>query len=166
MKNPTCFIPLHPYNDQFQLPEKLDFPFFYEPTSIAVYAAEELQKTLTENNFSHNFGIENAERNGAIGKMFGVLIVQNKLGELGYLKAFSGKLADSNIQPGFVPPVFDILEKDGFFKQEEAIINKLNARIEEIETDTFYIEQKENHDNFSVNREKTLSEFRTYLKTK
>lgn len=166
MKNPTCFIPLHPYTDQFPLPEKLDFPFFYEPTSIAVYAAEELQKTLTKNNFSHNFGIENAERNGAIGKMFGVLIVQNKLGEIGYLKAFSGKLADSNIQPGFVPPVFDILEKDGFFKQEEAIINKLNARIEEIETDTFYIEQKENHDNFSVNREKTLSEFRTYLKIK
>ena len=93
MKNPTCFIPLHPNADQFVLPEKLDFPFFYEPTSIAVYAAEELQKTLTENNFSHNFGIENAERNGAIGKMFGVLIVQNKLGELGYLKAFSGKLA-------------------------------------------------------------------------
>ena len=166
MKNPTCFIPLHPYTDQFILPEKLDFPFFYEPTSIAVYAAEELQKTLTENNFSHNFGIENAERNGAVGKMFGVLIVQNKLGEIGYLKAFSGKLADSNIQPGFVPPVFDILEKDGFFKQEEAIINILNARIEEIETDTFYIGQKENHDNFSLNREKKLSEFRTYLKAK
>jgi tRNA pseudouridine32 synthase/23S rRNA pseudouridine746 synthase len=166
MKNPTCFIPLNEYNDQFPLPEKLDFPFFYEPTSLAIYAAEEVQKSLIQDDFSHNFGIENSERNGAIGKMFGILIVQNQKGELGYLKAFSGKLADKNDQPGFVPPVFDILKKDGFFKLEELNINKLNERIEEIENDITYLKLKKNYEDYIQERQNLLDEFRRFLKAK
>jgi tRNA pseudouridine32 synthase / 23S rRNA pseudouridine746 synthase len=47
--------------------------------------------------------------------MFGVLVVQNQSGELGFLAGFSGKLAETNRHPMFVPPVFDILIKDGSF---------------------------------------------------
>ena len=86
MKNPTCFIPLLDIPQDCSLPEKIDFPFFYQPKKLARLAAEDLQKALKENDFQHNFGIDNKERNGAIGKMFGVLVVQNKQGEIGYLK--------------------------------------------------------------------------------
>ena len=166
MENPTCFILLQTLDTHFPLPEKIDFPFFYQPNALAVYAAKELQKSLIQNDLSHNFGIENTQRNGAIGKMFGVLVVQNLKGELGYLKAFSGKLGDKNDQPGFVPPVFDILKEDGFFKQEELNINKLNARIEEIENDSTYKNLKKIYEDFIQERQNLLDEFRRYLKTK
>jgi tRNA pseudouridine32 synthase/23S rRNA pseudouridine746 synthase len=39
------------------------------------------------------------------GKMYGVLLVQTKLGEVGYLKAFSGMLAGSANISGWVPPI-------------------------------------------------------------
>ncbi len=166
MKNPTCFIPLLDIPQDCSLPEKIDFPFFYQPKKLARLAAEDLQKALKENDFQHNFGINNKERNGAIGKMFGVLVVQNKQGKIGYLKAFSGKLADRNDQPGFVPPVFDILEKDGFFKREEAKINEINARIEQIESDDQYNKYKEKYEELLIETTQRLSDFRTFLKIK
>ena len=166
MKNPTCFVPLLDIPQNCSLPEKIDFPFFYQPKKLARLAAEDLQKALKENDFQHNFGIDNKERNGAIGKMFGVLVVQNKQGEIGYLKAFSGKLADRNDQPGFVPPVFDILEKDGFFKREEAKINDINARIEEIESDIQYNNNKEKYEELLIETTQRLSDFRAFLKIK
>lgn len=166
MKNPTCFIPLLDIPQDCSLPEMIDFPFFYQPKKLARLAAEDLQKALKENDFQHNFGINNKERNGAIGKMFGVLVVQNKQGKIGYLKAFSGKLADRNDQPGFVPPVFDILEKDGFFKREEAKINEINARIEQIESDDQYNKNKEKYEELLIETTQRLSDFRNFLKIK
>lgn len=64
------------------------------------------------------------------GKMFGVLIVQTTEGEIGYLAAFrhSGR---KNIHPYFVPPIYDLLQPDGFFKKEEEHISAINHRIRE-----------------------------------
>jgi tRNA pseudouridine32 synthase/23S rRNA pseudouridine746 synthase len=151
--------------ENYSLPEALDFPFFYQPNKLAVFAAEEVQKSLIQNDFSHNFGIENAQRNGAIGKMFGVLVVQNKHGDLGYLKAFSGKLGESNWHEGFVPPVFDLLEKDGFFKTEEKYLNELNKQIEKIENDPIRKIKEEEYTKFNSEISKQLSDFRIYLKS-
>lgn len=72
------------------------------------------------------------------GKMFGVLIVQTTEGEIGYLAAFSGILAGKNIHPYFVPPIYDLLQPDGFFKKEEEHISAINHRIRELEEDTSY----------------------------
>ena len=49
----------------------------------------------------------------AQGKMFGVLVVRTQEGETGYLAAFSGILAGSNVHPFFVPPVYDLLQPQG-----------------------------------------------------
>ena len=46
-----------------------------------------------------------------IGKMFGVMVVQHQNGNLGYLAAFSGKLAESNYHKGFVPTVYNTLDE-------------------------------------------------------
>lgn len=65
--------------------------------------------------------------------MFGVLVVETTPGEYRYLAAYSGKLADSNHLPGFVPPVYDVLDEDGFYKAGEREVNSLSAQIERLE---------------------------------
>lgn len=98
------------------LPERFTFPFYYEPHPLTIIAATELQHYLeTQTDLDHNFGLTNDKEGVAIGKMFGVLVVQDANGKLGYLAAFSGKLADSNDHPKFVPPVFDMLVENSFF---------------------------------------------------
>ena len=52
---------------------------------------------------------------------------------IGYLAAFSGNLAGKNLHAFFVPPVYDLLQPDGFFKREEEQISAINLRIREAE---------------------------------
>ena len=76
--------------------------------------------------------------------MFGVLIVQTEDGSIGYLTAFSGILAGKNIHPYFVPPVYDLLQPQGFFKIEEENISAINRRIRRLEEDKKYIDLRSN----------------------
>jgi len=118
---------------EYSLPKLFTFPFYYQPHSLCLLAANELQDYLqTQQEWTHNFGLDGETKN-AIGKMFGVLLVENKEQKIGYLSAFSGKLAEQNHLPHFVPPVFDRLQKDSFFMQEQAIINALNKQIQLLE---------------------------------
>lgn len=72
------------------LPTKFTFPFYYEPHPLSVLAAQALQEHLkTQKEWHHNFGLTPDEEGLEIGKMFGVLVVQNRQNELGYLWAFS-----------------------------------------------------------------------------
>lgn len=136
MSEAPHFIPFKNVDDSIILPEKFTFPFYYEPHPLAVKAAAELQEYLqTQQDWDHNFGIEKDKEGLVIGKMFGVLVVQTKTGELGYLNAFSGKLAGGNHHERFVPPVFDILVEEGFYKKEEQNITEINDRIEALEKD-------------------------------
>ena len=125
-----------PFSQEFQsqeLPERFTFPFYYDVHPLALQATRLLQQRLSTADFGHDFGIARQERLGAIGKMFGVLVVQNSNQELGYLAAFSGKLANSNDHSGFVPPVFDLLEAQGFFRREEQEIHQLTLQLEALE---------------------------------
>ena len=122
------------------LPKKFTFPFYYEPHPLAKIAAQEIQNHLENlKNLDHNFGLDNSKDGLVIGKMFGVLVVQKGNGELGYLAAFSGKLGNENHHVGFVPPVYDILDKNGFFLEEEKELNKLTFRIEKLENSDEFI---------------------------
>lgn len=113
------------------LPEKFTFPFYYEPHPLARLAAEGLQQYLdTQSDFEHEFGFNGDTGQMPIGKMFGVLVVQAPDGRVGYLSAFSGKLANSNDHPRFVPPVFDMLTRDSFFLVEQENISALNEALE------------------------------------
>lgn len=126
------------------LPEKFTFPFYYEPHELSEIAAKELQDYLeTQTDFEHNFGLQGNQKGLVIGKMFGVLVCQDEKGNLGYLWGVSGKLADSNLHDKFVPPVFDMLTQDSFFKQEEAILNQYNRKIEQLEQSQELIDAKE-----------------------
>jgi tRNA pseudouridine32 synthase/23S rRNA pseudouridine746 synthase len=126
--------------NEIPLPERFTFPFYYEPHPLAKIAASELQHYLeTQTDIDHNFGLADDDEKGtAIGKMFGILVVQDTEGKLGYLSAFSGKLAGSNSHSKFVPPVFDMLVENSFFLKEQGTINTINAQIQEKESDEGY----------------------------
>lgn len=130
------------------LPDLFTFPFYYDPHPLAKLAMLELQNYLIhQKDFDHTFGLNEENEKLPIGKMFGVLVVQKPDKTLGYLAAFSGKLANSNHHTLFVPPVFDILENQGFYKKEEQNLNELNKKIENLFHADSYIEllkQKEN----------------------
>jgi tRNA pseudouridine32 synthase/23S rRNA pseudouridine746 synthase len=59
------------------------------------------------------------------GKMLGVLKVADKKGEEGYLYAFSGTVGGRATLPGFVPPIFDLTDPDGYFRKREAEISAM-----------------------------------------
>jgi len=147
------------------LPEKFTFPFYYDPHPLGLMAAEELKEYLREQNeFEHNFGLDKNQTGLVIGKMFGVLIVQNTDNELGYLAAFSGKLANRNHHDRFVPPVFDMLKEDGFFRMEERNLTQLNNTIEALEGATDYLQLKEEIQHIEASYTSRISNSKSEIK--
>ncbi|MDF2516126.1 MAG: pseudouridine synthase [Sphingobacterium sp.] len=134
LDNNTYFHAFKADISDIELPLRFTFPFCYEPHPLAIAAAEELQAYLEiQNEWKHNFGLGENNKGLAIGKMFGILVVRDQQHRLGYLAAVSGKLAGSNKHRYFVPPIFDMLEEDGFFLNEEVHLNALNRKIELLE---------------------------------
>lgn len=127
------------------LPEKFTYPFHYTPHPLCVMAAKETQGYIASR--------EEWQEELSSGKMFGVLLVRNEGGEtddisaenakIGYLAAFSGNLAGENLHSFFVPPVYDLLQPEGFFKIEEEQISAINSRIKSLETDAHYLRLKD-----------------------
>lgn len=149
------------------LPERFTFPFYYEPHALTQLAAEELRNYL-EKEFSanHNFGLDEEQEGLVIGKMFGVLVVKDADGRLGYLSAFSGKLANSNDHDRFVPPVFDMLTEDSFFLQEEKVLNEMNRAISVLESDDSYLQSKRDFAFYTQEAEKEIADFKAWMKEK
>jgi tRNA pseudouridine32 synthase/23S rRNA pseudouridine746 synthase len=138
------FHPL-PTQPQPSAPERFTFPFHYTPHPLARLAVIDLQHHLeTQTDWHHDFGHGQDAGLGAKGKMFGVMVVENGAGELAYIAAFSGKLADSNHLPGFVPPVYDVLLAEGFYKRGEKKVNAVNARIDALKADPVLTGAKNN----------------------
>lgn len=149
---------------KLELPEKFTFPFYYEPHPLADMASKQLQSYLeNQKKWKHNFGLNSQNDDSAIGKMFGVLVVK-KDSEIGFLCAFSGKLANTNHHDGFVPPVFDMLTKDSFFLEEEKNLNKLNHAIKNIENNLSYLFYKSLLLNIEKEAKLTIERSRELLK--
>ncbi|PTN10029.1 tRNA pseudouridine32 synthase / 23S rRNA pseudouridine746 synthase [Mangrovibacterium marinum] len=114
------------------LPQRFPYVFTYEPHSLCRVAAEELQQTIQSHpEWNDWFGL--GQGSIGVGKMFGVLVVQAADGSLGYLAGFSGAIDGRNAIPGFVPPVYDLLNPQGFFKLGERQLNELNRAIGKLE---------------------------------
>lgn len=119
----------HPLHEQLtrgvELPRRFTNPFDYLPHPLIEVAREQLCGYLHEQQQWH------AEINQ--GKMFGVLVVENRQGELGFLAAFSGYLDKQTLHPYFVPPIVNLLDANGFFALEEANISEINRQIKAID---------------------------------
>ena len=152
-----CFRPLQVNLDTVILPEKFTFPFHYVPHPLALQAVDLLQNYLLEQqDWRHDFGFTEFEDSYTCGKMFGVLVVKNAEGELGYLQAFSGKLAGSVHHSGFVPPVFDMLDEEGFYRIGEEELNLLNREIERLQADPTFVEMQNLLVNLRLSAEEEL----------
>lgn len=117
----------HPFEPSVKvgLPLRFTFPFAYTPHQLCVVAAGQVQAYVAlQRQWKEEL---------QMGKMFGVLVVKSPNGNLGFLAAFSGQIAGSATHDFFVPPVFDYLQPDGYFKKHEADISVVNKRIADIE---------------------------------
>ncbi|WP_347069238.1 pseudouridine synthase [Flavobacterium sp. WV_118_3] len=151
--------------DAISLPERFTFPFYYEPHPLTQIAASELQEYLeSQTDMDHNFGLIEDQDGIAIGKMFGVLVVRDANGKIGYLAAFSGKLAGTNQHPRFVPPVFDMLLENSFFLKEETILNSINSQIETVTANPLYHRLKTELEQFVSQSQEEITAFKKQLK--
>lgn len=115
----------HPLASALLPPPRFTYPFFYEPHPLCLLAADEVQHYIA----SETCWQEEVGR----GKMFGVLVVRRTDGAMGYLAAYSGLLGGRNDWPYFVPPVYDLLQPSGYFKEEEARIDLINLHVKALE---------------------------------
>lgn len=138
------------------LPEQFTYPFHYTPHPLCVLAAEEVKAYIaTRTEWKEEL---------ALGKMFGVLIVQAE-NKISYLAAFSGNLAGKSVHPFFVPPVYDLLQPQGFFKKGEEQISAINARIKELEASFPYLQLKEKLRTETEQAQTALNQAKASLKT-
>lgn len=136
-------------------PEAFTWPFHYVPHQLSVIAAEEVKQFLATRSV---WGEEIAR-----GKMFGVLVVEDSEGKLGYLAAFSGNLAGSNLHDYFVPPIYDMLQPGDFFRRGEAEITAINNNISRIEQSVEYISAKQDLEAATADAERQLAELKSVL---
>lgn len=103
-------------------------PFDYTPDDACAEAFRQLTARLYALKNSADPADVNFLRELEAGKMLGVLIASDADGTRHTLYAFSGQLGDRGFNhPGFIGPVFDYLQPDGYFRRKEREISALNA---------------------------------------
>lgn len=123
-----CFTQFKKSINHLALPTRFTYPFAYKTHPIAEVACIELQETLQ---------LLHPTELSIPGRMYGVLVVKNQRGELGYLSAISGKAVTEQTafcDTYFVPNVFPGLHADQEkFKQQQEV-NRLTAQIDSHES--------------------------------
>lgn len=132
--SPTLFTALEFPSPEISIPTHFHLMENGIPHPLCVLAAKQVQAYLkTQTDWHHNFGLAKNHQGMIIGKMFGVLIAKNKKNEIGYLAAFSGKMAGTNHLPKFVPPVFDSLYENSFVNVGMVELTNIINEIKKVE---------------------------------
>ena len=123
---------LHRFEDSSSvvLPSCFPWPFRYEASSASRLAAEAVSR--------HIDGDAALSEALGEGKMLGVLVVTDVAGCPGFLAAFSGNVGGRNRIDYFVPPIVDLLDPDGVYKEGEAAIMAVGARLAALRDDPAY----------------------------
>ena len=129
----------------------LNSPFYYEPHPSCVEAAHivlcriethpEWQKEVDE------------------GKMFGVLLTEQ--GET--LFAYSGQMLGRYDWEGFVPPVFDYLDENGYFKRHESEIVSINRHISSLELSPALANARDTLYNIERETANKINEYKAFM---
>ena len=134
------------------LPRQFTYPFHYVPCKAVLMAEKHVEQWLAEQT-------QWADEIGE-GKMFGVLVVTDTDNRPGFLAAFSGNILHSNNHPGFVPPIYDLLNPDGFFRAEEAQISAINHDIDGLDLSPETTALRDSLERVRSRRESDVSEFK------
>ena len=105
------------------VPAEMPSPFALPPHPLALRAIQELAVGALDE-----------------GKMFGVLVVRDGAGRIGYLRAFSGMLDGSWDRDGFVGPAFDAEARAAFWPAGEAELGVLAAEQRALDDDPAHVE--------------------------
>ncbi len=103
------------------------------PSELARQAAELMQAELRAGLIGPGLPTSLLDCQGG-GKMFGVLVVRDPNGRIGFLRAFSGMLVGRWEVDGFVPPLFDREARAAVEPEGEATVKALIARAEAFRT--------------------------------
>ena len=117
---------IRPFPEDFSVtpPLSMNSPFRYSPHPLVQKAADMLMREIDSSEYLSSLISE--------GKMLGVLVVKAE-GKTGYLAAFSGNVGGKSALDGFVPPIYDLTDPDGYFKTKETEISLLNRKIQELQ---------------------------------
>lgn len=137
------------------IPRQFTFPFAYVPAKLSEMAANEVKSYVSLHSEWHD--------ELAKGKMFGVLVVKNDRNEIGYLAAFSGQLAGTATHSFFVPPVFDFLDPEGYFKCHENEISEINNEIDSIQQSNAYFSAKSHLQEITKQTEEEVERYKLMM---
>jgi tRNA pseudouridine32 synthase/23S rRNA pseudouridine746 synthase len=130
----TCVTLFEPQPDPREIAEAFPSPFDERgPPELARRAAEAMQAELRAGLLAP--GLSAATLEGPEGgKMFGVLVVREPGGGIGFLRSFSGMLGGRWELAGYVPPLFDFDARAQVEPAGEAKVKALLARFEAHQT--------------------------------
>jgi tRNA pseudouridine32 synthase/23S rRNA pseudouridine746 synthase len=132
----SCLLHTFPSDASKKIPEKFTFPFLYETHPLAVVAAEQLKNYLDSfENWFYDLNLGPKDHQHQLGKMFGVLVVQNTQGKLGHLWAYSGVITGMQKDTCFVPLVFNMFSNNSLYARESSQLDQLNQQIDSLKTD-------------------------------
>lgn len=149
---------LHRFREQtdgITIPRLFTWPFHYTPHQLCRMATAQVQEYISIRRDWH--------RELQSGKMFGVLVVSDTDGNLGFLAAFSGNLAGKNSHKYFVPPIYDALQPDDFFRRGEALISQINHKIDSLLSSDSLRQARQELDRITDEAESTLAEMKATL---
>ncbi len=150
--------PFHPLQGEFELPSKFTNPFDYQPCEIVRIASQEVMDYLSAR--------QEWREELSKGKMFGVLIVRNTKGEIGFLTAFSGNLAGESCHTYFTPPIFDLQDRANFFKEEESEITNINITIKRLRNSEEYCELQSKLRNLQLSAQRQIADLKGEIKAR
>ncbi len=151
--NNITYFPIAPAATD--IPGVMPSPFFDVPHPLAKQACEILQQRLaTEKNWPRDFFAPDA------GKMFGVLVVRDRDGRIGFLSAFSGMMSGLWQLPGFVPPIFDQAEHDAFLPAGKNELALMALQLEALEDAPQRLELLQTIPRIQQQRDQALAELK------
>lgn len=166
-ENPDCLIHFQTKIERIELPARFTFPFYYDPHPLAVLAVKELQEFLEQSapSYGWEFGLGEDENPLSRGRMFGILVVQEKDKSLGYLAAFSGNTSIPDKGFPFVPSINDFWDADGFYQKGVREYDLMSAELEALGNNADFQQLKINYEKLSVDAEQELSNLQKAQKT-
>ncbi len=133
---------------------KLNNPFEYRPSEVILDAQRLVMNHIERLEASDAEVREELTR----GKMFGVMVVRDSEGGVGYLAAFSGCMAGRVEYDTFLPPIFGRGECNSEFEAEDQRIGEMGRRIEELKSSVQYRESQERYATLYSDVEQQIAE--------
>ena len=118
---------------------KFTDPFRYTPHPLVRNAAKLVISDL-DRRIEEGLLPEEVCNGFKAGKMLGVLVCDSGDPDKDpvFLAGFSGSVGGQSVVDGFVPPIYDLMDPDGYYKKMEAEITDLNDLIKELQNASEY----------------------------